>query len=108
MTTDPRFDQPSFFVECKNWVDPVGQQVVSALDGKLMSHRLSQGFLMTTGTLSADARQQALNLYMSSKVAIVLLDGADMEKFLSEARPVSDLLVEQYRQVLLRGPVAPT
>lgn len=102
--TDARFRKNlHVFVECKNWsTEKVDQKVISALAGKLASHRFTQGFVLATGLFTDDARRQAENLAMSSGVEVILLDGPLMRSFLDHVRPVSDLLVEQHSRLLLR------
>ena len=103
-TTDPRFKDTYFFVECKNWLGrSVGQPEISALLGKLNLHHRKQAFLLTSGEFTEPARQQTTHAYSASEIEILLLDGHAIEYFLSNLRDVGDFLSELHRrQILLR------
>jgi type II secretory pathway predicted ATPase ExeA len=102
--TDPVFRKgPYLFVECKDWrTQAVDQTTVSKLATVLATRHLKQGFLLTTGTFSAEALHQARNISQSMQVELVLIDGAAVESFLQEVRPVGDFLVDLHRRLLLR------
>ncbi len=97
--TDPRFSDSYVFVECKNWrTQPVGQRQVSELVGKLVSHRRTLGFLLATGDITHEAKTQALHARSAAKVEVLLIDGQDIEGFLSSLTTVGDFLTEKHRQ----------
>ncbi len=102
--TDPRFSKATYlFVECKNWrARPVDQAAVTKLFGELTLHGRQQGFLVTTGSFTEDARQQA-RYGVTQGIEMVLLDGATIDNFLRDLRPVRDLLVECHRRLVLRS-----
>lgn len=102
--TDPVFRKGAYLVvECKDWrAQAVDQGTVSKLAGVLATHRIKQGFLLTTGTFSPEATQQAWNISQSMQVEIVLIDGNAVDAFLRDVRLVSDFLVDLHRRLLLR------
>jgi hypothetical protein len=102
--TDPRFTKSTYLiVECKNWrTQPVDQSAVTKLFGELALHSSQQGFLLTTGSFTEDARQQA-RYAVTQGVEIVLLDGPTLQRFLQELQSVNDLLVECHRRLVLRA-----
>lgn len=102
--TDPRFQEGQYlFVECKNWRgDKVDQTVVTKVAGELGMHHMKQGFILTTGAFTEDAKQQANYAAAAMRVEIVLLEGAVIDGFLNDVRPVRDLLVELHRRQVLR------
>lgn len=102
--TDPRFVETYLLVECKNWrKQPVDQQQVTTLAGKMDLHHRTQAFLLTSGEFTGPARQQAAHAYSARKLEILLLDGREIEQFLSNLKTVGDFLVELHRrQILLR------
>jgi restriction endonuclease Mrr len=94
---------PYLLVECKNWqASKVNQTAVTKLAGLLGLRHLSQGFLLTTGEFTADARHQAANAAQASQVEVVLIDGAAIEAFLADVKPLGDFLVELHRHQMLR------
>jgi type II secretory pathway predicted ATPase ExeA len=102
--SDPVFRKgPYLIVECKDWrKQGVDQGTISKLATVLATRHLKQGFLLTAGGFSEDARQQARYVVQSMHVEIVLVDGDDVDTFLQDVRPVRDFLVELHRRQLLR------
>jgi type II secretory pathway predicted ATPase ExeA len=102
--TDPRFYDTYFIVECKNWrAQPVDQPVVSALLGKMVTHRRKQAFLVASHDVTVDAKTQAVHARSSAGVEIIVIDGRDMEGFLGSMRTVGDFLNEKHKnQTMLR------
>lgn len=102
--TEPRFGKATYLiVECKNWrTRAVDQTAVTKLFGELSLHHAKQGFLVATGSISDEARQQA-RYAATQDVEIILIDGPAIEKFLDGLAPVSDLLVELHRSQILRA-----
>lgn len=103
--SDPIFRKgPYLLVECKDWrKQGVNQGAVSKLATVLATRHFKQGFLLTAGGFSEDARQQARNVAQAMQVEIVLVDGSDVDIFLQDIRPVRDFLVELHRKQLLRA-----
>lgn len=102
--TDPRFRETYLLVECKNWrQQPVDQKEISTLAGKMDLHHRTQAFLLTSGDFTEPARQQAAHAFSARKLEILLLDGREIEQFLSHLKTVGDFLVDLHRrQTLLR------
>jgi hypothetical protein len=100
--TDPRFNKGIYLpVECKNWrARPVDQAVISKLAGEMGAHRM---VVVTTGTFTSDAVQQARYAAAAMNIEIVLLDGPTLESFLDDVRPVRDLLIDEHRRQVLRS-----
>lgn len=103
-TSDPVFRKSSYLlVECKDWrTKKVDQSAISKLATVLATRHLKQGFLLTTGSFTEDARQQVRNVAQAMQVELVLIDGASMDAFLEDIRPVRDFLVDLHRQQVLR------
>ena len=103
-TTDPRFREATYlFAECKNSrTRKVDQTVVSKFLTILRMHRSRQGFILTTGTFTEDAAQQAKNAVLSDGLQVLLLPGPNIEAFLQELRPVGDFLADLHLRQILR------
>ena len=103
-STDPVFRKASYLlVECKSWrAKKVDQSAVSKFATVIATRPLKQGFLLTTGAFTEDARQQVRNVAQAMSVEIVLIDGGGMDAFLDDVRPVRDFLVDLHRKQMLR------
>ncbi|HYO68989.1 MAG TPA: restriction endonuclease, partial [Archangium sp.] len=103
-SSDPVFLKSAYLlVECKDWrTKKVDQSAVSKLATILATRHLKQGFLLTTGAFTEDARQQVRNVAQAMQVEVVLIDGSSMDAFLEDLRPVRDFLVDLHRQQQLR------
>ncbi|KFA93057.1 hypothetical protein Q664_11585 [Archangium violaceum Cb vi76] len=102
--SDAVFRKSSYlFVECKNWrKQKVNQEVVTKLVGILQNRRLKQGFLLTTGSFTKDAVQQARSFYQTTELELILIDGKEMMAFLDDLRSVSDFLSSLHRGQVLQ------
>ena len=65
-------------VQCKRWRHPVGPAVVREFYGTLVSEQAAQGYLITTGVFSKDARRWARDK------DIVLVDGPFLKKLMAD------------------------
>jgi type II secretory pathway predicted ATPase ExeA len=102
--TDSRFHDTYLVVECKNWKSqPVGQNVVSEMLGKLVTRHRKQAFLLASGEVTSDAKMQALHAFSSTGVEILVLDGNDLKGFVGSMKTVGDFLNEKHKsQTVLR------
>lgn len=102
--SDPVFRKsPYLLVECKEWrAQAVDQGTVSKLATVIATRHFKQGFLLTSGGFSEEARQQARNVAQAMQVEVILIDGQSVDTFLQEVRPVRDFLVDLHRRQLLR------
>jgi restriction system protein len=65
-------------VQCKRWRHPVGPAVVREFFGTMVSEEAAQGYLITTGIFSKDARRWARDK------DIVLVDGPFLKKLMAD------------------------
>lgn len=93
---------PFVIVEAKNRADPVDQATVTVLNGKLRTKRQSVrlGFLVTTGSFTADARMQELKFAQDSEV-IVMIDGDGLVEWIESEEP-DEVLERIVRRAMLR------
>lgn len=49
----------TYLIQCKNWIQPVGQPVIRDLYGVIMSERANKGILITTSHFTEQAREFA-------------------------------------------------
>jgi Holliday junction resolvase-like predicted endonuclease len=104
--TEPRFRSTYLIAECKNWrSSKVDQGVVSKLATqlRLRPRHVRQAFLLTTGGVTDDAREQARHVYMADQVEIMILDAEAIDVHLANVHPLRDLLAEAHRRLVLRS-----
>jgi len=104
--TEPRFRSTYLIAECKNWrSSKVDQGVVSKLATQLLLRpgHVRQAFLLTTGGVTDDAREQARHVYMAERIEIMILDADAIEAHLANVHPLRDLLAEVHRRLVLRS-----
>ena len=65
-------------VQCKRWRHPVGPAVVREFYGTMIAEEAAQGYLITTGVFSKDARRWARDK------DIVLVDGVFLKKLMAD------------------------
>ena len=65
-------------VQCKRWRHPVGPAVVREFYGTMIAEDAAQGYLITTGVFSKDARRWARDK------DIVLVDGPFLKKLMAD------------------------
>lgn len=94
------------FVECKAWDNPIPADVITKLLGNVVIRSANEGWLITTGTLSKDAKgiqeewennndkRRMLSFYTSDRIVELLLDA----KLIKKCTSVNSKLEEGYEQ----------
>lgn len=95
------------FVECKAWDNPLPADVITKLLGNVIFKGANEGWLITTGGLSKDAKglqeewesiindkRHMLSLYTSDRIVELLLDA----KIIKKCAFINDKLEEGYEQ----------
>ena len=70
----------SIYVQAKRWEATVGRPVIQQFEGALHGNRARKGVVITTSTISSEAREFA----KTSQIAIVLIDGVQLADFMIE------------------------
>lgn len=78
------FQSPLFFVECKNWNDPVGARELRDFEMKLQNHSAlaKVGFFVAVNGFTAGVREE-LKRAGREQYHIVLIDRGDIEDYVS-------------------------
>jgi len=74
-------------VQCKRYKGSVGVKAVRELYAVIRESRAKQGYLVTTGSFSGDAKRFAAN-----KKSIVFVDGKCLERWHKSSQPLERLL----------------
>lgn len=93
---------PFLLVEAKNWADAVGQSELTLFRGKLKTrHQTTRiGLLFAASRFTSDAREQETKFALDPQI-VVMIDGAQMEKWIDSADP-DELLEKMVRHAMLR------
>jgi len=89
-----------FMIECKNWTSSkVGSSEIRDFFVKVYKRKteIKTGFIISTGTFTKDAIEEALQL--SREVFIVLVDNSDLANFVRDStRDSSDFFIDLYER----------
>lgn len=76
------FQSPLFFIECKNWKNPVGASELRNFEVKLRNHKLAKvGFFVALGGFTAEVWSELKRMGREQE-HIVLIDRNDIKTFL--------------------------
>ncbi len=84
---------PLVIVEAKNWAEPVDQQSVRSLHGKVRdrNEKVWLGFLFSAGRFTSAADDQVLR-YSTDPITIVMIDGNGLREWIESDKPDDHLV----------------
>ncbi|WP_089722015.1 restriction endonuclease [Candidatus Entotheonella palauensis] len=90
-------ETPLSIVECKNWSSPVPQKEISALATKARLDKTRLVFILSVSGFTRDARQQAERIRQRDRLSLVLINGQNINEFLSNEETTDDFLQRMRR-----------
>ena len=94
-------------VQCKN-TSSVNLRHVSSEVGLAPVYQSNVVMVVTTGTISADARSYATDIMKRTHLAIVLLDGQDLDQIIIDPPSIIDVLDREARKAMRTKHVKPS
>ncbi|MFC2010775.1 hypothetical protein ACFLUR_00585 [Chloroflexota bacterium] len=92
-------------VECKNWGEPVGVQVINDLYAKAKKMGSNRGILFSregvTGTANFDGWREIVNLFVSDRYVTIVINLEDLKSIESGTNPLD--VIERYQRAVHVG-----